>query len=100
MERPGIIDLTKAQARARAVGTSINHEGAPRPTFVRASQNVAAAVALLETIPTPSTDGADKVYHQLKDILGVTAMQQAGARFSGGPSSRSQAQAAPRLADK
>jgi hypothetical protein len=32
---------------------------------------------LLDTLPAPSADGVDKVYHQLKDILGTTAMQQA-----------------------
>jgi hypothetical protein len=36
-----------------------------------------AVAALLDTWPTPSADGVDKVYHQLKDILGVTITQQA-----------------------
>jgi hypothetical protein len=35
-----------------------------------------AVAALLDTWPTPSTDGMDKVYCQLKDILGVTIAQQ------------------------
>jgi hypothetical protein len=38
-----------------------------------ASQNVVAAVVLLSTMPTPSTDGVDNVYQQLKDILSTTA---------------------------
>jgi hypothetical protein len=29
------------------------------------------AVALLDTLPTPSADGVNKVYHQLKDILDI-----------------------------
>jgi hypothetical protein len=40
----------------------INREELPHPTFASASQNVAAAVALLDTLPAPSTDGVDKVY--------------------------------------
>jgi hypothetical protein len=35
------------------------------------------ATAFLDTLPAPSTDGADKVYRQLKDILGVIAVKQA-----------------------
>jgi hypothetical protein len=72
-----MVDLTKTQARARAVATAINREGVPCPTFTRASQNMAAAAALLHTLPTPSTNRVDKVYRQLKDILGIVAMQQA-----------------------
>jgi hypothetical protein len=36
---------------------------------------MATEAALLDTLPAPSTDGVDKVYHQLKDILSVAAMQ-------------------------
>jgi hypothetical protein len=35
------------------------------PTFVRASQNMAAVVVLLDTLPTPSTNRVDKVYKLL-----------------------------------
>jgi hypothetical protein len=38
---------------------------------------MAAAAMLLDILPVPSTDGIDKVYHQLKDILGVATAQQA-----------------------
>jgi hypothetical protein len=38
---------------------------------------MAAAIALLDTLLAPSTNGADKVYRQLKDILNIAAMQQA-----------------------
>jgi uncharacterized membrane protein len=55
----------------------INGEGPPCPTFTRASQNVAAVAALLDTLLMPSADGVDKVCHQLNDILGVAAEQQA-----------------------
>jgi hypothetical protein len=54
-ERAATIDFTKAQA----------------------SQNMAVVVALLYTLPAPSTNGVDRVYHQLGDILGVAAEQQA-----------------------
>jgi hypothetical protein len=61
MERPIMIDHTKAQARARVVATTINRERAPRPIFARASQRVATVAALLDTLPAPSTDRAKKV---------------------------------------
>jgi hypothetical protein len=81
MEQPVTIDLTEAWAQARVVAAAINREGPPRPTFTRASQNVAVAAALLDTLLVPSTDGVDKVYRQLKDILGITAVQQAESSF-------------------
>jgi hypothetical protein len=71
------IDFTKARARARALAATINHEGMPHPTFARASQNMAATVVLLDTLSVPSIDGVDRVYHLLRDILGVAAKQQA-----------------------
>jgi hypothetical protein len=40
-------------------------------SFARVSQNVAVAAALLDTLPTPSTDRVDKVYRQLMGILGI-----------------------------
>jgi hypothetical protein len=57
MERAAIIEFIKAQARARAVAATINHEGMSHPTFAKASQNVAAAATLLDTLLMPSTDG-------------------------------------------
>jgi hypothetical protein len=60
----------------RAIVAAINHEAPPRPAFARANQNVAAAVTLLDTLLAPSTDWVDRVYHPLKDILGVAAKQQ------------------------
>jgi hypothetical protein len=77
MEQPFMINHAKPRAWVRAIVTAINLEGAPRPTFARASQNVAAVATLLDTLPAPSTNSADKVYHQLKDILGVATMPQA-----------------------
>jgi hypothetical protein len=76
MEQAATIDLAKARDRARAMAAALNREGLPHPTFARASQNVSTIVALLDTLPAPSTDELDKVYHQLKDILGVTFVQQ------------------------
>jgi hypothetical protein len=69
------IDFSKAQAQARATAAAINHEGPLRPIFARVSQNMAAAVALLDNLPKPFADGVDKVYHQLKDVLGVAFVQ-------------------------
>jgi hypothetical protein len=56
------IDYTKARAQSRVIATTINHKGTPHPTFPRASQNVAAAVTLLDTLPAPSTDEVSMVY--------------------------------------
>jgi hypothetical protein len=70
-----MVHFTKAQAQDRAVTTAINREGAPCPSFARASQNVAMVVALLDTLAMPSADRVDKVYHQLKDILDVATEQ-------------------------
>jgi hypothetical protein len=76
-ERAATIDYTKAQARARAVAIAINQEGMPHPTFPRASQNVAVAATILDTLSAPSTGGVSMVYQQLKDILSVITEQQA-----------------------
>jgi hypothetical protein len=53
----------------------INYEEVPHPTFTRASQNMAIAAVILDTLPAPTTNGVDKIYQQLKDILGTTAAQ-------------------------
>jgi hypothetical protein len=37
---------------------------------------VATTVMLLDTLPTLSTDRVDRLYHQLKSILGVATKQQ------------------------
>jgi hypothetical protein len=76
-ERAATINFTKARAQARAIIIAINLKGTPHPTFAKASQNMAAATALLDTLLTLSTDGVGKVYRQLKDVLGVDAEQQA-----------------------
>jgi hypothetical protein len=55
----------------------MNSKGRPRPTFARVSQNMAVAAALLDTLPTPSAEGVDRVYRTLKDILGITTAKQA-----------------------
>jgi hypothetical protein len=77
MEWAMMVVLTNGWAQARDVTATINHEGTQRPTFARASQNVAMIDVLLDTLPAPTTDGVDKVYHQLKDIIDITTMQQA-----------------------
>jgi hypothetical protein len=41
----------------------------------RASQNVAAMAALLDTLLVPSTDKVVKVYQLLKNILGTATAQ-------------------------
>jgi hypothetical protein len=50
--------------------------GAQCPAFTRASQNVAMVAMFLDIVLTPSANEVDKVYHQLKDILGITTARQ------------------------
>jgi hypothetical protein len=54
-----------------------NHKEAPQPTFARASQIMFIVAELLDNLLAPSTDGVNKVYQQLKDILGAATAQQA-----------------------
>jgi hypothetical protein len=97
MERAATIDFAKARAQARDVTTTINREGMPHPTFVRASQNMAATASLLDTFSASFTSGVDKVYRQLRDILSYSRRK---ARSSGGLRFPSRAQAVLRAADK
>jgi hypothetical protein len=71
-----IVNLTNAQPSDRDLTTAINREGAQCPAFARASQNMVVMAALLDTLPTPTTDGVNKVYHQLKEILGIADTHQ------------------------
>jgi hypothetical protein len=48
-----------------------------RSTFAQASQSVAAAATLWDTLPPPSADGVNRLYHQLGEILAITTAQQA-----------------------
>jgi hypothetical protein len=73
-EQAAAIGYAKAGARARAVAIAINNEAMPPPTFHWASQNIAVATTLLDTLPTPSTDGISKVYQLLKNNLSVAAV--------------------------
>jgi hypothetical protein len=74
-ERATTINFTKARAQARAIAATINREGPPHLTFTTASQNMAIAAAILDTLLVPSTDGVDKVYRHLKNILSVDVVQ-------------------------
>jgi hypothetical protein len=56
---------------------TMDHAEWQLPTFPRASQNVAAVAALLDTLPAPSIDGVGEVYRLLKNILDTTTMLQA-----------------------
>jgi hypothetical protein len=46
------------------------------PSFARDNQNVATVAALLDALPTPSTDLVGKMYPWLKSIPGTTVVQQ------------------------
>jgi glucose-6-phosphate dehydrogenase assembly protein OpcA len=74
-EQAATIKLTMARTRARAIVVAITREVPPRPTFARASQNVAMAVVLLDTLLVPSTNGVGRVYCQLNDIFGIVTEQ-------------------------
>jgi hypothetical protein len=75
-ERDIMVDFTTAWAQGMNVITTINCDGVPRLAFARANQNVAATIALLDTLPAPYVDEVDKVYRQLKEIIGITTAQQ------------------------
>jgi hypothetical protein len=51
--------------------------GGECPTFTKASQNVATTDMLLDTLPPSSTEGVDRLYCQLGEILTIVAAQQA-----------------------
>jgi hypothetical protein len=43
------------------------------PTFIRATKNVSVVAMVLDTLPTPSTEGVGDMYQRLMTILGTTA---------------------------
>jgi hypothetical protein len=63
------------------VAPAISHEGEQRPAFSIASQNVAAVATLWDTLPAPSTDGVDKLYYWLGEILTIATAQQVECRI-------------------
>jgi hypothetical protein len=46
------------------------------PTFAKVSHNMTTAVALLDMLPAPSTDGVGERYHWMKNILSTAAALQ------------------------
>jgi hypothetical protein len=67
------VDLTATRAQAKGVAPAISCEGGQHPAFARASQNMAIALALLDMLPPPSTDGVEWLYHELGEILIIIA---------------------------
>ena len=60
-----------------------NDEGGEQPPiFNRASQNVAAAVMLVQAMPEPSTTEGRWVRGELQDLLETAAVQQAKSSAS------------------
>jgi hypothetical protein len=51
------VDLNTARAQARDVAATINYDGMSWLAFARAYQNAIFMITLLDTLPTPSTDG-------------------------------------------
>jgi hypothetical protein len=92
------VDLTTTRAKDRDVTANNNRKGTKRPAFARASQNMATVAMLLDTLLTPSSNEVEKVYHQLKDILGIFTMKQAESSLQ--RPLRSRARAALRLAGR
>jgi hypothetical protein len=70
------VDLTTAQAQAQGVAPTISREGEQHPTFSRPSQNMATVATLLDTLPAPSTDGVDKLYGRLGEIIAIATAPQ------------------------
>jgi hypothetical protein len=77
VERILMVDLVTTRAQAKGVTPAISHDGGQHLTFARASQNVVMAATLLDTLPPPSTDGMDRLYHQLGEILAIIMALQA-----------------------
>jgi hypothetical protein len=62
-ERILAVDLTSNRAQANGGAPTIRHEGDQCSAFAKASQNMATAAMLLDTLPPPSTDEVDRLYH-------------------------------------
>jgi hypothetical protein len=58
------MDLTATQAQAKGVAPFASREG---------GQTVAIVATPLNALPPPSTDGVDRLYHQLAEIHAITA---------------------------
>ena len=52
------------------------------PHFTRASQNIAATVALLQGLPKPTTPEDHWTHHEIRTLLECTAVQQAESSLS------------------
>jgi hypothetical protein len=63
VERILTVDLATARSQAKEAAPATSHErgGGQHPAFARASQNVAVAAMLLDTLPTPSIDAVDRL---------------------------------------
>ena len=70
-EQRGRGDGGAARRRARDVNHHINNDegGEQPPIFNRASQNIAAAAMLLQTMPEPSTSEGRWAHGELRDLL-------------------------------
>jgi hypothetical protein len=66
LERILMVDLTATEAQANGLAPSINYER---------GQTETAAAKPPNTLPPPTTDGVDRLYHQLAEIHAITAMQ-------------------------
>jgi hypothetical protein len=61
-ERTLIVDFASTHARAKGVASSTSHEG---------GQPEATAAKPLNASPPPTTDGVDKLYHQIAEIHAI-----------------------------
>ena len=52
------------------------------PHFARASQNIAAAVALLQGLPKPTTPEDHRTHHEIRTLLECAVVQQAESSLS------------------
>jgi hypothetical protein len=60
------------------VAPAISHKGRGAAlAFARASQNLATMAMLLDTLPTPSVDGVDRLYHHMGEILTIAIAHEA-----------------------
>jgi hypothetical protein len=72
-----LADLHQRESALKAgQAMMIDHAERELPTFIRASQNVAAVATLLDTLPAPSTDGVGEVYQRLENTVETAVVYQ------------------------
>ena len=81
-ERSSATETVGARAMARDVNQRIIEDDEALPHFAWASQNIAAAVALLRGLPGTATPEDRRVHREIRTLLERAAAQQAESLLS------------------